>query len=177
MSDSTTSFRVYSPAAAALLAALLLVALLGPAAAGPVIGTVLIDLVLTSTLCIALAQATGGQTSGVWASASRSLRSALTNPLPWAIALGASAAALNLQLPGPIAQIIKMLADSASPVALFTIGAVLARSQMLAHERPHGPLRWVDYLPIAVTKLLLHPVLVLLVAGAAVQMEIGRAHV
>ena len=35
----------------------LLVALLGPAAAGPVICTVLVDLFVTSSLCIALAQA------------------------------------------------------------------------------------------------------------------------
>ncbi|MFG5408011.1 AEC family transporter [Piscinibacter sakaiensis] len=35
----------------------LLVALIGPAAAGPAIATILIDLIITSTLCIALAEA------------------------------------------------------------------------------------------------------------------------
>ena len=34
-------------------------------------------------------------------------------------------------------------------------------------------MRLADYLPIALTKLLLHPVLVLLVAGAAIQMGVG----
>ena len=34
----------------------LLVALIGDAAAGPVIGAILVDLILTSTLCLALAQ-------------------------------------------------------------------------------------------------------------------------
>ena len=96
----------------------------------------------------------------------------MRNPMPWAISLGGAFSYWNLELLGPVAKTVGLLADAASPVALFTIGAVLARSQMLAHERPHGPLRWVDYLPIAVTKLLLHPVLVLLVAGAAVQMGV-----
>jgi len=55
---------------------------------------------------------------------------------------------------------VGLLADAASPVALFTIGAVLARSQRLAHARPHGPLRARDYLPVAALKLVLHPLLV-----------------
>jgi malonate transporter and related proteins len=155
----------------------LLVALLGQSAAGPVIGTVLVDLVLTSTLCIALAQVqpTAGEpsnssasASGTWHTVSRSLRGALTNPLPWAIGLGALVAALNISLPGPVAQVIKMLADAASPVALFTIGAVLWRSGQ--HSPTLGkthqtPLRYV--VPVALIKLLLHPLLVLLVGWMA----------
>ncbi len=145
----------------------LLVALLGQAAAGPVIGTVLVDLILTSTLCIALAQvqpAPGStRAGGAWRTASRSLRGALTNPLPWAIALGASAAALGLKLPGPADQVVKMLADSASPVALFTIGAVLWRAGQHAHTRT--PVR--HFLPVALIKLLLHPLLVLMLGWMA----------
>ena len=143
----------------------LLVALLGERAAGPVISTVLVDLILTSTLCIALAQsqqhlgpAHGGRAS-IGGSVLRSLRVALTNPLPWAIALGAGAASLNLQLPGPLAQIVKMLADSASPVALFTIGAVLWRAGQHAHTRT--PVR--RFLPVVLFKLFVHPLLVLAV--------------
>ena len=141
----------------------LLVALLGERAAGPVIGTVLIDLILTSTLCIALAQSQqhlgvnqGGRAS-MGAAALRSLCGALTNPLPWAIALGALAASLNLRLPGSLAQIVKMLADSATPVALFTIGSVLWRGGQHSHTRT--PVR--QFLPLALVKLLLHPLLVL----------------
>lgn len=145
----------------------LLVALLGQAAAGPVIGTVLVDLILTSTLCIALAQvqpAPGSVlTGGAWHTVSRSLRGALTNPLPWAIALGAAAAALDIKLPGPVDQVVKMLADSASPVALFTIGAVLWRAGQHAHTRT--PVR--HFLPVALIKLLLHPLLVLLLGWMA----------
>ena len=143
----------------------LLVALLGERAAGPVISTVLIDLILTSTLCIALAQsqqqvgAVDGGRGSMAASALRSLRGALTNPLPWAIAVGAVVAGLQLQLPGPLAQVVKMLADSASPVALFTIGAVLWRAGQHAHTRtPVG-----QFLPAVLFKLFVHPLLVLAV--------------
>ena len=143
----------------------LLVALLGERAAGPVISAVLIDLILTSTLCIALAQSqqhlgpAQGEPASMGASVLRSLRGALTNPLPWAIAIGAVVAALAVQLPGPLAQIIKMLADSATPVALFTIGAVLWRAGQHAHTRT--PVR--QFLPVALFKLFIHPLLVLAV--------------
>lgn len=139
----------------------LLVALLGDRAAGPVIGTVLTDLFLTSSLCIALAQAgpadDGQPHDSVWATVARSLRGALSNPLPWAIGLGAALAASGLSLPGPISQVVKMLGDAATPVALFTIGAVLWRAGQHAHTRtPVG-----QYLPVALIKLFVHPLLVL----------------
>ena len=68
---------------------------------------------------------------------------------------------MGWSLPGPVMKVVDMLADAASPVALFTIGAVLARSHMLAAagQAPAPLLR--DYLPVAVTKPLLHPLLVL----------------
>ncbi len=139
----------------------LLVALFGEAAAGPVIGTLLIDLFLTSTLCLALAHAhlhrgDGASQASVSAVVARSLRGAATNPQPWAIALGALAAGTALQLPGPAAQVVKMLADSASPVALFTIGAVLWRGGWHAHTRTAVR----NYLPVALIKLFVHPLLV-----------------
>jgi predicted permease len=139
----------------------LLVALYGDRAAGPVIGTVLTDLILTSTLCIAIAQLEEAhahpETSGVMSSVLRSLRGAMTNPLPWAIALGAVFAATGARFPGPLDQIVKMLGDAATPVALFTIGAVLWRAGQHAHTRTPLP----RYLPLALLKLLLHPLLVL----------------
>ena len=138
----------------------LLVALHGEAAAGPVIGTLLVDLFLTSTLCLALAHGEHGDAvddeGSTWASVARSLRGALSNPQPWAIAFGALAAAAAARLPAPVEQFVKMLADSASPVALFTIGAVLWRAGQHAHTRT--PLR--DYLPVALIKLIAHPLLI-----------------
>jgi predicted permease len=49
-----------------------------------------------------------------------------------------------------------MLADSATPVALFTIGAVLWRAGQHAHTRT--PVR--EFLPVAAIKLFVHPLLV-----------------
>ena len=172
----------------------LLVALLGPAAAGPVICTLLADLFVTSSVCIGLAQwqgtpgtpglpglptATANAAANATATATapamtsttraagqaalRALRGALSNPLPWAIALGALLSAAGWRLDGPLDVVVRMLADSASPVALFTIGAVLWRAGL--HARHRTPL--VDYLPAALIKLLLHPLLVFGVGSAA----------
>jgi predicted permease len=138
----------------------LLVALFGERAAGPVIGTILTDLILTSTLCIAMAQPQRGEAYAASASpassALRSLRGAMTNPLPWAIALGALYGASGRKMPAPAWQIVRMLGDAASPVALFTIGSVLWRAGQHVHTRT--PMRQV--LPVALIKLLLHPLLV-----------------
>ncbi len=141
----------------------LLVALLGAAAAGPVISSVLADLFVTSSLCIALAQAQDARGAGARAAASKVLRGTLSNPLPWAIALGAAASAAGIQLVGPPDVIVRMLADAASPVALFTIGAVLWRAGQHAHTRTPPAL----YLPVAAIKLLVHPLLVFALCAAA----------
>ncbi len=140
----------------------LLVALLGDAAAGPVIGAIVVDLVVTSTLCLALAEAharwqgSGGAERGLLRGALGSLRGALTNPLPWSIAAGAAFGATPYALAAPVAQIVRMLGDSATPVALFTIGAVLFRAGRHVHTRTALG----HYLPVALIKLLLHPALV-----------------
>ena len=136
----------------------LLVALFGPLAAGPVISSMLADLFVTSSLCIALAQAheAKGAGAGAGAAAIKALRGASTNPLPWAIALGAGTSAAGWQLSGPPEVIVRMLADAATPVALFTIGAVLWRAGQHAHTRTPASL----YLPVAAIKLFVHPLLV-----------------
>jgi len=146
----------------------LLVALLGAQAAGPVIATMVIDMLVTSSLCIALSRLDGADAHGARKALKSALKGVLGNPLPWAIVLGALASALQLELPKPVAQTVGLLADAASPVALFTIGAVLARSQMLAARRGHAPIPLGDYLPVAAFKLFLHPLLVLLVGSSAI---------
>jgi predicted permease len=141
----------------------LLVALLGKAAAGPVICSVLADLFFTSSLCIALAQVHGAAGQGTRVALLRALRGALSNPLPWSIALGALVSVTGAVLPGPLATLVGMLAEAASPVALFTIGAVLWRSgQHAAHRTPLA-----QYLPVALIKLVVHPLLVLALGAAA----------
>ncbi|MEO6322433.1 MAG: AEC family transporter, partial [Polaromonas sp.] len=134
----------------------LLVALLGAQAAGPAIVTIVIDMLVTSSLCIALSRLDGADEHGAARAAKLALRGVVANPLPWSIALGALASALGFALPKPIMGTVSLLADAASPVALFTIGAVLARSQMNSVLRT--PLA--DYVPVALIKLVLHPLLV-----------------
>jgi len=148
----------------------LLVALLGSAAAGPAIVTIVVDMVITTSLCIALSRLDGADGHGASRAAKNALKGVLTNPMPWAISLGALSSATGFALSGPLAKTVGLLADAASPVALFTIGAVLARSQIRVKESGHPPIAWRDYLPVAVIKLVLHPVLVLLVLTTAVQL-------
>ena len=147
----------------------LLVALLGTAAAGPAIVTIVCDMIITTSLCIALSRLDGADEHGAAKAARSALRGVLTNPMPWAISLGAVSSALDLELIGPVGKTVGLLADAASPVALFTIGAVLARSQIRIKESGHPPILLRDYLPIALFKLLLHPLLVLLVMVTVMQ--------
>ena len=143
----------------------LLVALLGAAAAGPVISSMLADLFVTSSLCIALAQLheAKGAGAGARAAAWQALRGTLSNPLPWAIALGAAFSAAGVRLAGPPEVVVRMLADAATPVALFTIGAVLWRAGQHAHTRTPAS----RYLPVAAIKLFLHPLLVFALCALA----------
>lgn len=142
----------------------MLVALLGPRASGPVMISIVIDLILTSSLCIALSRVGLGGAQGGRAAVVNSLKGMASNPMPWSILLGALASWCGLALPAPLMQTVSLLSDSASPVALFTIGAVLAYSQMNAAEA--SPLR--EYVPVALKKLLLHPLLVFGVGHAAI---------
>lgn len=151
----------------------LLVALLGARAAGPAIVTIMVDLVITSSLCIALSRLDGADRHGASTAVKNALKGMLTNPMPWAIGLGGLASAFAWDLPTPVMKTVGLLADAASPVALFTIGAVLARSQMVAAQGKAPPPVLRDYLPVAVVKLVLHPLLVLLVGLSA--MHLGAA--
>lgn len=149
----------------------LLAALLGPQSVGPVIVLIVVDMVITSSLCIALSRLDEGEGHGAAAmldAAKKALKGVATNPMPWAILLGALASSVRFQLPGPVEKTVWLLADAASPVALFTIGAVLARSQIQSSH----PMPLSDYLPVALMKLLLHPLLVLGVGTAAIQLGV-----
>ena len=150
----------------------LLIALFGPAAAAPAIVALALDMVVTSSLCIALSQlgshaAPGLRGSGnpAGAAARRALRGMVANPLPWSIALGTLASAGGMLPPAPIMRAVDMLADAASPVALFALGAMLARGQIaspVSEGAPSGALR------LAALKLVLHPLLVLAAGRVAI---------
>jgi len=162
----------------------LLVAILGAQAASPLIISIAFDMIVTVSLCIALSRLDGADEHGVAKAARQALRGIVQNPMPLSILLGGIASATRLALPGPLDQTLAMLAEAASPVALFTIGAVRARSTLLAREHQasamvaeamgshaspprRAPLR--DVLPIVAIKLVAHPLLVYGMArGAAV---------
>jgi malonate transporter and related proteins len=138
----------------------LLVALLGPAAAGPVICTLLADLFVTSSLCIALAQA-GGEAA----------RAATHAPRRCA----RCAARCRTRCPGR---------SRSARCSRHGLGAARARPMGGATCWPTRAARWrcspsapccgapastrtrrtppVDYLPVALIKLFVHPLLVLL---------------
>ena len=151
----------------------LLVSLLGAGAAGPVICIVLADMIVTSSVCVGLAQVgephrpgTLARDAGPRAATLKALRGALANPLPWAIFAGLAVGLSGLKLPAPLLKGVAMLADAATPVALFTIGAVLWRSG--AAERASGRRAALgSYLPVALIKLGLHPLVVALLGWGA----------
>ena len=142
----------------------LLVALLGKQAAGPAIVSLTVDLLVTSSLCIALSRLDSADGHGAARAIRQALKGVFANPLPWSIALGGASSALGLVLPRPLFDTVGLLADAASPVALFTLGALLARSQMNSTSRT--PLA--DYFPIVFIKLVIHPLLVGLLGIAAI---------
>jgi len=173
----------------------LLVAILGARAAGPMIITIAFDLVVTSSLCIALSRldgAGGAGRHGATQAARKALRGIVVNPMPWSILLGVLLSAARWPLPGPIERTIAMLADAASPVALFTIGAVLARSALLAREHgasaavaeamgttarsPATKAPWSDVLPVVAVKLLAHPLLVWGLGLGAIALGLPLSH-
>jgi malonate transporter and related proteins len=130
----------------------LLGGLLGAGAAAPVVATIVFDLVVTTTLCLVK----GGGT------ARQGLALAVRNPLPWAVALGLAMGAAGTVLPAPLEQVLGLLAQACTAVALVTLGLVLAAQAAQAHRQALGPDRAATDrvgLQLALVKLLLHPTL------------------
>lgn len=149
----------------------LLTGLLGPQAAAPVAATLVVDVLLLSSGCLAWAHSGGAQAGKALVNA---LKGALRNPLLLAMAAGMLAAWLGLVLPHSVSETVRLLSLSATPVALFTLGAMLARSQVAQTVAARGanavpdsvhdigpnsspsPSPWLS----ALLKLALHPALV-----------------
>lgn len=181
----------------------LLTSLLGPDAVGPVAATLIIDVLVSCSLAMAWAHshphphpavgAQGGDAHdepddlpandpGPLVALKRSLLGALRNPLLQAMALGMVLAALGWALPKPVDDVVRLLGQASTPVALVTLGAIVARSQMrpgvsasavsvLTDVPAHSvsPSLWC----LVGLKLLVHPALVWL--AAAVAAELGHA--
>jgi predicted permease len=160
----------------------LLVDLLGPSAAAPAIVAMSLDMIVTSSLCIALSRLDGAGRHGASQAAMKALKGVLVNPLPWSIGAGCLVSASGAELPHLVMKPISMLADAASPAALFTLGAVLARSQARAEAadakeaEAHQPVHPRGDVPLVVLlKLVLHPLLVWLACRAAIALGLPLA--
>lgn len=150
----------------------LLVDLLGASAAAPTIVALSIDMIVTSSLCIALSRLDAAGTHGVGRAAINALKGVLVNPLPWAIGAGCLVSASGGSLPHLVMRPVEMLADAASPAALFTLGAVLARSQQQAGSAHPGASR-ADVPLVVALKLVVHPLLVWLACRAVIALALG----
>lgn len=136
----------------------LLIALVGNRAAGPISASLIVDIVLIQSIGLAVSHIGAGNGSA-WSEVAASLRRAVKNPLPWSIVLGAVVGVTGLPVPGPLDRMLTILAAAATPVALFTIGAVLAREstnvpagRVRTGIRAFGDVYW-----LAALKLLAHP--------------------
>jgi malonate transporter len=145
----------------------LLVALIGARAAGPAIVCLALDMIVTSSLCIALSRLDTASGEGAARTVLHALKQVATNPLPWSIGLGCIASATGLELPGPAMRTVDLLADGASPVALFTIGAVLARPAKAAPGSLPSRKRGSDVPLLVLCKLIVHPALIFAVGKSA----------
>lgn len=138
----------------------LLTGLLGHLAAGPVAATLLVDVLLLSSLSLAWGHSDAHRGAG-GAQALRavlgSLKGALRNPLLWSMAAGLLVSWLSVSLPRPIDETLHLLSLSATPAALFTLGAMLAGSEA-AEQSQRGGMS-APALSVLI-KLVLHPALV-----------------
>lgn len=145
----------------------LLVDLLGPRAAAPAIVTLVVDMVVTTSLCIALSRLGQAGSHGARHAVGNALKGMATNPLPWAIAAGCGVSATGWVLPALLMKPVSMMADAASPTALFTLGVVLARAQRLAGAAQASAAARSDVPRVVAFKLLVHPLLVWAAGRAA----------
>lgn len=142
----------------------MLALMLGSASATPAVAMVLFDMVITSSLAVAASRLDGqGWTQAVQA-LRKALQGVMSNPMLWAILAGAALAWSEFPLPGVVQTPVWMMAQAATPVALFTLGGILARS----HMQGHAPLRQQKVGYVVFAKLMVHPALVaLVVAGVS----------
>lgn len=144
----------------------LVVSMLGTRAATPAVAIVLFDMVVTSSLSVAASTLDGHGWSSAGRAVGGALRGVFSNPMLWSMLAGMGMAIMHWS-PGPVwHEPIWMMADAASPVALFTIGGILARSRLEA--APTIAARALT--PFVVAKLIVHPLLMWAVLALAVRL-------
>ena len=150
----------------------IIVALVGEYAAGPIVTTLLVDTVIMQSIALAFSQHGRGERRS--SQARIAFARVISNPMPWAIILGAIWGATGFTMPGPINQMLDVLAPAATPVALFTIGAVLARESIRNAQAGNSARRLTvvsgDVPWLTTLKLLVHPAIVWVVGASAISL-------
>jgi malonate transporter and related proteins len=127
----------------------MMVALLGEGAAAAMILAIVVDNIVVGSTGLALAEMSGATRKGWREDIRDGIVRVVLNPFIVSMVLGAAFSAAAWRLPTFADSIVKLLADSAGPCALFAIGVSLVR--------PDAPLRSPRLaIPIG-AKLLLHP--------------------
>lgn len=139
----------------------MLVVLLGPPAVGPVLMVLTIDMVVFSTLItlIVTVARQGRIAPSVLLPLARGIGA---NPMIVSMLAGLAWSATGLPMPGPLDEFLALLGASATPGALFAIGASLAGRRA---DRP-APALWLSF-----AKLVLHPLAVGIAALAVFRVE------
>lgn len=136
-----------------------IVLLLYPEQAGMVLAlNMVVENMLLIPLMLALAERGQGQAKPWHQVVRDTARSLLTNPLVIGVALGMVFSALQIQLPVPVARTISLFSLSSAALSLFVIGGSLVGLHL------QGILGRVY--PLALGKLILHPMLAAALAAA-----------
>ncbi|MEY4766418.1 MAG: hypothetical protein RI907_3091 [Pseudomonadota bacterium] len=140
----------------------LLTGLLGAQAAGVLAATIVVDVLVFSSVCLAWAHSQGrGPGDGAAQAAWHSLKGALRNPLLWSMGLGLLWGQTGWAVPGPVDETLRLLGLAATPAALFTLGGILVRPvRPDADAHGHRPLGAAPLMGPALLKLMVHPALV-----------------
>lgn len=137
----------------------LVTAIMGAQHAHLVVPVILTEMVVLQGSAIAFSQLDLPQGTGLLTKLKASFSGVFANPIVWGIGAGVIWGATGWALPSVLDDIIGILADSATPVALFTVGAVLYREQRRAATEPSRSSR--TYIAIiAVLKVIALPLIV-----------------
>lgn len=121
-------------------------------------------------LPLAVAALLAGRGSGLGAAVREGALGALKNPIVIAAFIGLAAIVSGVSAPGPALQVIDTLAAAASPVALFSLGAMIALRSDVRGREVAAPAAWA-----VAMKLVVFPALVWAALTYAGVSDLGRA--
>jgi len=124
----------------------------GPDAAVVFAMTMLVESTVTIPLATIAASISGGNGAKMSKLVGDTLRTIIRNPLILTVAIAMTVRLAGVPVLGSMQDLVRMLAMVASPLALFVIGATVARMSLSGH--------WRRSVAVSLGKLLVHPLLV-----------------